>query len=55
MVPSKNLYRIEKDSMGPVKVPKEAYFGAQTQRAVENFPDERLAIWKGIYLFPRSH
>lgn len=31
-------YRIEKDSMGPVKVPKEAYYGAQTQRAVENFP-----------------
>ena len=24
--------------MGPVKVPKEAYYGAQTQRAVENFP-----------------
>jgi fumarate hydratase class II len=24
--------------MGPVQVPKEAYFGAQTQRAVENFP-----------------
>jgi fumarate hydratase class II len=38
MVPSKNLFRIEKDSMGPVKVPKEAYYGAQTQRAVENFP-----------------
>ena len=38
MVPSKNLYRIERDSMGPVKVPKEAYYGAQTQRAVENFP-----------------
>jgi len=38
MVPSKNLYRIEKDSMGAVKVPKEAYYGAQTQRAVENFP-----------------
>jgi fumarate hydratase, class II len=31
-------YRIEKDSMGEVKVPKDAYFGAQTQRAVENFP-----------------
>jgi fumarate hydratase class II len=31
-------YRVEKDSMGPVKVPKEAYYGAQTQRAVENFP-----------------
>ena len=38
MVPSKNLYRIERDSMGPVRVPKEAYYGAQTQRAVENFP-----------------
>ncbi|MBI3989261.1 MAG: class II fumarate hydratase, partial [candidate division NC10 bacterium] len=31
-------YRIEKDSMGEMKVPKDAYFGAQTQRAVENFP-----------------
>jgi fumarate hydratase class II len=38
MVPSKNLYRIERDSMGPVRVPKEAYYGAQTQRAIENFP-----------------
>ena len=38
MVFSKNLYRIERDSMGPVKVPKEAYYGAQTQRAIENFP-----------------
>jgi fumarate hydratase class II len=38
MIPSKNLYRIEKDSMGPVKVPKHAYYGAQTQRAIENFP-----------------
>jgi fumarate hydratase class II len=38
MAPSENLYRIEKDSMGPVKVPKKAYYGAQTQRAVENFP-----------------
>ncbi len=31
-------YRIETDSMGEVKVPKDAYYGAQTQRAVENFP-----------------
>ncbi len=31
-------YRIEKDSMGEVKVPKDAYYGAQTQRAVDNFP-----------------
>jgi fumarate hydratase class II len=31
-------YRIEKDSLGEVKVPQDAYWGAQTQRAVENFP-----------------
>jgi len=31
-------FRTEKDSMGPVRVPKDAYYGAQTQRAVENFP-----------------
>jgi fumarate hydratase, class II len=31
-------YRVEKDSMGPVKVPQEVYYGAQTQRAFENFP-----------------
>lgn len=30
-------HRVEKDSMGEVKVPKSAYWGAQTQRAVENF------------------
>ncbi|MCI0458152.1 MAG: class II fumarate hydratase [Gemmataceae bacterium] len=30
--------RIERDSMGEVKVPANAYYGAQTQRAVENFP-----------------
>lgn len=29
--------RIEKDSMGDVEVPKEALYGAQTQRAVQNF------------------
>ena len=33
-----NRYRLERDSMGPVRVPEEAYYGAQTQRAVENFP-----------------
>ena len=31
-------FRTERDSMGEVKVPKGAYYGAQTQRAVENFP-----------------
>jgi fumarate hydratase class II len=30
--------RIERDSMGEVQVPARAYYGAQTQRAVENFP-----------------
>ncbi|MFQ5523101.1 MAG: class II fumarate hydratase [Acidimicrobiia bacterium] len=31
-------YRIEKDSMGEVKVPADALYGASTQRAVDNFP-----------------
>jgi fumarate hydratase, class II len=31
-------FRIEKDSMGEMKVPAGAYYGAQTARAVENFP-----------------
>lgn len=31
-------FRTERDSMGDVQVPADAYFGAQTQRAVENFP-----------------
>jgi len=31
-------YRVEKDSMGEIKVPKEALYGAQTQRAHDNFP-----------------
>ena len=31
-------YRIEKDSLGEVKVPRKALWGAQTQRAVNNFP-----------------
>jgi len=30
-------FRTEKDSIGQIKVPKNAYFGAQTQRAIENF------------------
>jgi len=31
-------FRTEKDSLGEVHVPVDAYYGAQTQRAVENFP-----------------
>src|SRR5437867_3898019 len=33
-----NEFRAEKDSMGEMKVPVDAYYGAQTARAVENFP-----------------
>lgn len=33
-----NDYRIEKDSLGALEVPKDAYYGVQTQRAVHNFP-----------------
>jgi fumarate hydratase class II len=40
-------YRIEKDSMGEVRVPAEALYAAQTQRAVENFPISDLR-------FPRA-
>lgn len=37
-------FRIEKDSMGEVKVPKTAYYAAQTQRAVENFPISGITL-----------
>ncbi len=39
-------FRIEKDSMGEVRVPADALYSAQTQRAVENFPISG-------YVFPR--
>jgi fumarate hydratase class II len=35
-------FRIEKDSMGEMRVPADAYYGAQTARAVENFPISNL-------------
>src|SRR6478752_5960605 len=31
-------FRLEHDSMGELKVPQDALWGAQTQRAIENFP-----------------
>lgn len=37
-------YRVETDSMGKVNVPADAYWGAQTQRAVENFSISPLRI-----------
>jgi fumarate hydratase, class II len=36
--PGKDDYRIEHDTMGEVRVPRDALWRAQTQRAVENFP-----------------
>ncbi|MBA3272931.1 MAG: class II fumarate hydratase [Chthoniobacterales bacterium] len=35
-------FRTERDSMGEMKIPADAYFGAQTARAVENFPNSDL-------------
>ena len=35
---AKSKYRVESDSMGKMKVPSDVYYGAQTARAVENFP-----------------
>ena len=39
---AKKNMRTEKDSMGNVKVPNEAYYGAQTQRAIDNFKISNL-------------
>jgi fumarate hydratase, class II len=41
---SKQDHRIEKDSMGELRVPAHALWGAQTQRAVENFPISGLPM-----------
>ena len=38
----KTGFRTETDSMGPMQVPAAAYYGAQTARAVENFPISSL-------------
>jgi hypothetical protein len=37
-------YRIEHDSQGELRVPAQALYGAQTQRAVENFPISELRM-----------
>lgn len=39
---NKQSFRIEKDSMGEMRVPSDALYGAQTQRAVENFSISNL-------------
>jgi len=40
--------RIERDSLGEVHVPAEALYGAQTQRAVDNFPVSGLKPWRAF-------
>ena len=42
-------YRIEHDSMGEIKVPANKYWGAQTQRSIQNFP-----IGVGLETMPRE-
>ena len=44
-------YRIEKDSLGEIQVPKDALWGAQTQRALENF---KISGIKFAFPFGRS-
>src|SRR5688572_12704024 len=41
-------FRTEKDSMGEMKVPADAYYGAQTARAVENFPISGLRFMRAV-------
>ncbi|WP_257388908.1 class II fumarate hydratase [Tahibacter caeni] len=41
-------YRIEKDSMGELRVPAAALYGAQTQRAVQNFPISGLRLPRAL-------
>jgi fumarate hydratase class II len=47
-VSSGGEYRIEHDSMGEVRVPAAARWGAQTQRAVENFPISGMRIDRSL-------
>jgi len=41
-------FRVEKDSMGEMRVPTDAHYGAQTARAVENFPISSLRFQRGF-------
>jgi len=41
-------FRVEKDSLGELHVPAQALYGAQTQRAVENFPISGLRPWRAF-------
>lgn len=48
MSDSEMIFREEHDSLGTVRVPERAYYGAQTQRAVENFPISGLKPWRAF-------
>ena len=41
-------FRIERDSLGELQVPKNALYGAQAQRAVQNFPVSGLKPWRAF-------
>ena len=43
-----NGFRIERDSMGEVRVPADALYSAQTQRAVENFPVSGIRLPRSV-------
>jgi fumarate hydratase class II len=45
---SANEFRVERDSMGELRVPADALWGAQTQRAVQNFPLSGLRLPRGF-------
>lgn len=45
---TKKLFRTESDSMGELQVPADALYGAQTQRAVNNFPISGLPMPRGF-------
>jgi fumarate hydratase, class II len=45
---SNDAYRTEKDSLGEMRVPANALYGAQTQRAVENFPISGIRFPRGF-------
>ena len=46
--PANSGFRVEHDSMGELRVPEQALWGAQTQRAVDNFPVSGLRMPRGF-------
>lgn len=47
-------YRTEQDSMGSIQVPQNAYYGPQTQRAVDNFPISGLTF-HAVFIYALAH